>query len=306
MTVNKKKVNVIGRGLSSLLENPETDITSKNDTSGKFVLGAVSNISIEQIDVNPFQPRSQFEEQLLTELSESIRKQGIIQPLTVRKMGYDRYQLISGERRLRAAKLAGLIEVPAYIRIANDQQMLEMSLVENIQRADLNPVEIAISFQRLIEECQLTQEELSRQVGKNRSTITNFLRLLKLPAEIQLALRNNRLSMGHARALLGVEDEQKQMEFMKYAIENDLSVREVEKMVKSGVLPAKTTVSRPDQSRKLALPEKFMDATQTLSEKFESVVEVKLTPSGRGSIVIPFSNEAHLESILKRIQPEEA
>src|ERR1035437_5953510 len=203
MNANKKRA--LGRGLSAILESPETDITSK-DISGEFVAGAIANIQINLIETNPFQPRDQFEEDRLKELSASIKEQGIIQPITVRKLGYDRYQLISGERRLRASKLAGLHEIPAYIRIANDQQMLELALVENIQREQLNSIEVAISFQRLLDECNLTQEQLSDKLGKNRTTISNFIRLLKLAPEVQVIIRDGQISMGHARALISIED----------------------------------------------------------------------------------------------------
>ncbi|MBK7028563.1 MAG: ParB/RepB/Spo0J family partition protein [Bacteroidales bacterium] len=191
MTNLKKRA--LGRGLNAILESPETDITSR-DISGSYVAGAIANIPIDNIDNNPFQPREEFDESSLKELADSIAEQGIIQPITVRKMGYDKYQLISGERRLRASKLAGLSHVPAYIRVANDEQMLEWALIENIQRESLNALEIAISYNRLLEECDLTQDELSKRVGKNRTTISNYIRLLKLPAEIQAALRDGYLS----------------------------------------------------------------------------------------------------------------
>src|SRR5574343_1374047 len=187
MSSNTKKRSALGKGLSVLLENSETDITSKSDNAG--VVGSVSMLSIESIEANPFNPRTHFEQAALDELSQSIAIHGIIQPLTVRKLGRDKYQLISGERRFRASQMAGLTEVPAYIRVADDQAMLEMALVENIQREDLNPIEVALSYKRLIDECNLTQEALSEKVGKQRSTVTNFLRLLKLPAPVQKALR---------------------------------------------------------------------------------------------------------------------
>ena len=201
-----KKKRALGKGLSALLKNPDTDITTNESIANtNQVVGSVSEIKIEQIEVNPFQPRTDFDQDALQELAISIKELGIIQPLTVRKLGYDKFQLISGERRFRASQLAGLKTVPVYIRIANDQAMLEMALVENIQREQLNPVEIALSYQRLIDECKLTQEKMSERVGKKRSTITNYLRLLKLPAEILAALRDESISMGHARALAGLE-----------------------------------------------------------------------------------------------------
>ncbi|MBK8874588.1 MAG: ParB/RepB/Spo0J family partition protein [Bacteroidetes bacterium] len=205
MTIPKK--SALGKGLSALLSNDATDITSKSEiASAPAIAGSVANIAIDKIETNPFQPRTDFEETALRELSESIRQQGIIQPITVRKMGYDKYQIISGERRFRASKLAGLEIIPAYVRIANDQAMLEMALVENIQRENLNPIEIGISYKRLVDECNLSQEQLAEKVGKDRSTVTNYMRLLRLPPKIQAAIRDGQLSMGHARAIINVDD----------------------------------------------------------------------------------------------------
>ena len=217
--------------MSAILESPETDITSK-DISGNYVVGAIANLAIDKIEANPFQPRDRFEEEALKELSDSIREQGIIQPVTVRKLGYDKYQLISGERRYKASKLAGLEEIPCYIRVANDEQMLELALIENIHRQDLNSMEIAISYKRLLEECQITQEKLSERIGKNRTTITNYIRLLKLPPKVQLALRNDQISMGHARAIINLDDEHKQNKIVDEIIKNGLSVRDVEQLAK--------------------------------------------------------------------------
>jgi len=200
----KTKKSALGRGLSAILESPETDITS-TDISGNYVVGAIANIPLKKIESNPFQPRNQFEKESLNELAKSIKEQGIIQPITVRKLGYDKYQLIAGERRLRATKMAGLKTIPVFIRVANDEQMLELALIENIHRENLNAIEIAISYQRLIDECKLTQEKLSDKLGKNRSTIANFLRLLKLSPEVQIALRDEFITMGHARALIPLE-----------------------------------------------------------------------------------------------------
>ena len=210
----KAKKRALGKGLDAILSSPETDITSK-DISGNYVVGAIADISIDKIEANPFQPRDSFNETSLKELTDSIIEQGIIQPITVRKLGFDKYQLISGERRFRAAKIAGLKEIPTYIRVANDEQMLEMALVENIHRENLNSIEIAISYQRLMEECELTQQRLSEKIGKNRTTISNYIRLLKLPAEIQIAIRDGELSMGHARAIINIEDEKLQLILLK-------------------------------------------------------------------------------------------
>ena len=197
----------LGKGLDLILGSPETDITSR-DISGDFVAGAVAEIDINLIETNPFQPRTEFDETALRELAQSIKEQGVIQPVTVRKLGYNKYQLISGERRLRASKMAGLSKIPAFIRVANDEQMLELALIENIHRENLNAIEVAISYQRLIDECNLTQEEVSEKVGKSRSAVANFLRLLKLPPEIQLAIRDGHISMGHARALININDKE--------------------------------------------------------------------------------------------------
>jgi len=222
---NKKRSTVIGRGLSSLLENPDTDITSKSDVMGKYVVGSVAEISVSQIEANPFQPRDQFDEIALEELAESIKTHGLIQPVTVRKLGFDKYQLITGERRFRAAQIAGLKEIPAYIRIADDEQMLEWALIENIHREDLNPIEIALSYQRLVDECKLTQAELSEKVNSKRSTVTNYLRLLKLPEIIQKALKEEQLSMGHARAIAGIEEAERQLRIFNMIVDQGLSVR---------------------------------------------------------------------------------
>jgi ParB family chromosome partitioning protein len=298
MNANKKKA--LGRGLGALLTNPETDVTSKNDLYGKFVVGAISTIPISQIETNPFQPRSIFEEEALAELSESIEKQGIITPLTVRKLGYDKYQLISGERRLRAATMAGLEEVPAYIRVASDQQMLEMAIVENLQRTDLNAMEIAIGFQRLIEDCNLTQEQLAQQMGKNRSTVTNFLRLLKLPAAIQIALQDNRISMGHARALISVDDPETQLNLFREMLDKELSVRETEQMVReTSAVKAKTVKGK--QLKINSLPDRYLHISDKLKQKFSPSVELKIQNKGKGSIVIPFRSEQELEDILKKL-----
>ncbi len=293
--MNAKK-KALGRGLSAILESPDTDITS-SDISGGFVAGAIASLPIEQIEANPFQPREDFDQESLNELSESIKEQGIIQPITVRKMGYDKYQLISGERRLKAAKLAGLDEIPCYIRIANDQQMLEMALVENIQRESLNALEIAISYQRLIEECELTQEELSQRVGKNRSTVTNYMRLLKLPAELQIAIRDNKITMGHARALINIDDQQTQLTILKNIISKDLSVREVEEIVRN--LNKQPSARRQPQA--IELPRELEEQRENIASKFGTKVNVTLNQKGKGSIAITFNSQKQLEKILEEL-----
>lgn len=290
--INPKK-KALGRGLSAILESPETDITSK-DISGNYVAGAIANIPVGSIDANPFQPREEFDETALRDLADSIREQGIIQPLTIRKMGFDKYQLISGERRLRAAKLAGLETVPAYIRVANDEQMLEWALIENIQRENLNAIEIAISYTRLLEECDLTQEELSKRVGKNRATISNYIRLLKLPAEVQAALRDGQISMGHARSIISVEDPLKQVAITRKISKDDLSVRDVEKLVKQ----LEKIPVEPVKPLKATLPVKYSEAQQQLKDRFSSNVEIKRDVKGKGSIVIPFTSDTDLEKII--------
>lgn len=293
--MNPKK-RALGRGLSAILESPDTDITSK-DISGEFVAGAIASLPIHQIDSNPFQPREEFNEEALNELAKSISEQGIIQPITVRKMGYDKYQLISGERRLKASKIAGLTQIPCYIRIANDQQMLEMALVENIQRENLNALEVAISYQRLIDECDLTQEELSKSIGKNRSTITNYIRLLKLPAEVQVAVRDNKISMGHARALINIDDELTQTTILRNIILKDLSVREVEEIARN--LNKQGTT--PKEKITVEIPADVRDFRDLVAERFNTKVNVSLSSKGKGNIVISFSSQKQLKNILEEL-----
>jgi ParB family transcriptional regulator, chromosome partitioning protein len=289
----KTKKSALGRGLSAILESPETDITSK-DISGNYVVGAVANIGIEKIEANPFQPRDHFEEISLKELANSIQQQGIIQPVTVRKLGYDKYQLISGERRLKAAKLAGMDEIPCFIRVANDQQMLELALIENIHRKDLNAMEIAISYQRLIEECKLTQEKLSEQIGKDRSTITNYIRLLKLAPEVQIAVREEKISMGHARAIINAPNEKQQLLLLDEIIRKKLSVRDVERLVKEGIFTEKPqTTAQPKP-----LGEKHLAAKEKLAYRFQLPVEITKNNKGKGKIVIPFISEAEFDRII--------
>ena len=294
MADNKKRG--LGRGLDAILESPETDITSR-DISGDYVAGAVAEIDINLIEANPFQPRIEFDEEALAELAQSIKEQGIIQPITVRKLGYNHYQLISGERRLRASKLAGLSKIPAFIRIANDEQMLELALIENIHRENLNAIEVAISYQRLIDECSLTQEQLSERMGKSRSAIANFLRLLKLPAEIQIALRDGHISMAHARALINVEDKESQLRILQQIIEDDLSVRQTEELAQR----AKTNVEEGKEARKQTnyLPEHFKAQIKTLSQALNTRVKVKRNLKGQGSVVIDFKNEEEFNHIIE-------
>lgn len=290
------KKKALGRGLSAILESPETDITSR-DISGEYVVGAIAYVPVHQIEPNPFQPRTHFEESELAELTISIQEQGIIQPITIRKLGYDKYQIIAGERRFKAAKLAGFTEIPAFIRIANDEQMLELALVENIQRQELNPLEIAISFQRLLEECQLNQEELSQKVGKDRSTVANYIRLLKLPTEIQIAIRNSKITMGHARALININDTKTQLIILHRILEKKLSVRQVEEIVRN--LTSENTVPRKHENP--LLPVKFEKVKETLVHKLNTEVNLRVTSHGKGSIIITFKSDDDFDRIVSKL-----
>lgn len=295
------KKRALGRGLDAILSSPDTDITS-SDISGNYVVGAVAELELSKIETNPFQPRSEFEELALEELAISIKKQGIIQPITVRKLGFDKYQLISGERRFRASKNAGLTTIAAYIRVANDEQMLEMALVENIQRENLNSIEIGISYQRLLDECQITQEELSKRVGKNRSTITNYIRLLKLPAEVQLALRSNQISMGHARALINIDNIGSQLEILEKIIAQGLSVRAVEKLVKEVLNPLAKLNEKGTQESTPAMVEYSNRISQVLGRD----IQLKPGKKGKGKILIDFDSEEELRNLMLIISGEDA
>jgi len=298
MNSNPKKRSALGKGLSALLENTETDITSKSSNAG--VVGSVSMLPIESIEANPFNPRTNFEKSALDELSQSIAVHGIIQPLTVRKLGRDKYQLISGERRFRASQLAGLTEVPAYIRVANDQTMLEMALVENIQREDLNAIEVALSYQRLIEECSLTQDQLSQKIAKSRSSITNHMRLLKLPADIQAAVRDNVVSMGHARALVSAGDEDLQMAIFSRIVEDGLSVRDAEALIKEGYVEPRNEDSTTRKSTpKMAVSETQYVFKEHLGDKLSARVDIKKSALGGGKIIVNFNSEVDLNRIIE-------
>jgi len=289
-TNNRK---ALGRGLAQILGSPETDITSK-DISGDFVAGAIADIDIELIETNPFQPRTEFDETALRELTQSIKKQGVIQPVTVRKLGYNKYQLISGERRLRASKMAGLTKIPAFIRVANDEQMLELALIENIHRENLNAIEVAISYQRLIDECNMTQEEVSDKVGKSRSAVANFLRLLKLPPEVQIAIRDGHISMGHARALINISDKEQQLKLLQQIIEDEMNVRQTEELADK----AKNS-SNKEKKQTNFLPEHFKSKIKTLSQTLNTKVKVKRNIKGQGSVVIDFKDEAEFDRIME-------
>lgn len=290
------KKRALGRGLSALLEDANVDISSSFQVKGTAEKsGSITTLLLEQIEANPFQPRIDMNRHSLIELAESIKTHGIIQPVTVRKLGYDKYQLISGERRFRAAQLAGLADIPVYVRIANDQAMLELALVENIQREDLDAIEIAISYKRLIDECKLTQEALSEKVSKQRSTISNYLRLLKLPAEIQLGIKDKHITMGHARALVNIEDTATQSAIFEQIVINELSVRQVEKLVRDGV--------KKSSHGKALTPTLLSFTHQKIKEDMSLMlnkkVELKRSKSGKGKIVIPFSSDEDLQRIIE-------
>lgn len=295
--MSTKKKPALGKGLSALLENSKTDITSSNEEVKKesTAVGSIAHILISQIETNPFQPRTQFEKQALIDLTASIKEHGIIQPITVRKVGYDKFQIISGERRFRASQIAGLDKIPAYIRIANDQTMLEMAIVENVQRQDLNPIEVALSYQRLIDECDLTQEQLSDKVGKSRSNVTNVLRILNLPDEVQAALKERKISMGHAKAILSFSSEQEQLRALENILNNDLSVRAIEEK-------AKENKSKSKKSPKSELTFEEKKTVSDLSFHFGSKVNIAKDNKGGGKIVIAFDNQEHLQKILDLLE----
>ncbi len=293
------KKQALGRGLSALLKDPDNDIKSVDDKNADKVVGNIVELELDTIEMNPFQPRTSFNEETLRELASSIKELGVIQPITVRKLGFNKYQLVSGERRYRASKLVGLSTIPAYIRIANDQESLEMALVENIQRQDLDPIEIALSYQRLIEEIQVTQEELSDRVGKNRSTVTNYLRLLKLDPIVQTGMRDGFISMGHGRALINVENLNDQLDIYEKIVSNTLSVRETEALVRKYKNP-----EGPKEAPKKVLPHFANKGTRELSDFLDAEVTVKANKKGKGQLVVPFKDEADFQRILNLIKSE--
>jgi ParB family transcriptional regulator, chromosome partitioning protein len=292
-----KRKNALGRGLGALLQ----DSSSYNPTERTPARTGIGTIPVEAIEVNPFQPRTEFDQEALQELAESIRIQGIIQPITVRKIEEEKFQLISGERRLQASKLAGLEEIPAYIRTANDQQMLEMALIENIQRQDLNAIEVALSYQRLISECDLKQEELGDRVGKKRTTVNNYLRLLRLPPDIQAGLRDNLISMGHARALINIENVDVQLDLYKQIIAEELSVRKVEALVRDIM----TNGARKKDKQTKARPELSQEIKQLqskLSSHFGTKINISSNDKYKGEIKIPFLSLDDLNRILEILE----
>ncbi|MFC2101791.1 ParB/RepB/Spo0J family partition protein [Bacteroidota bacterium] len=291
------KKKALGRGLSALLEGSELEQAPREVQVNQLV-GSVAMVRIDDIEANPFQPRTDFDRTELADLAMSIQHQGIIQPVTLRKLGNDRFQLIAGERRLKAARVAGLTEIPAYIRVANDEQMLEMALVENIQREDLNPIEVGISFQRLMEECQIKQEELSQRVGKDRSTISNYVRLLKLPAEIQIGIREKKITMGHARALITLENISMQLRIFHQILSKNLSVREVESIVRSTNkdTPPKFKTAKAEPGPKLKKIQAELDS------RLSTHVKVQVNNKGVGTITIPFASEDELNKIIDLLE----
>lgn len=301
MTQATKK-QALGRGLSALLKDPENDIKSVNDKNADKVVGNIIELEIDTIEINPFQPRTHFNEESLQQLASSIKELGMIQPITVRKLDFNKYQLISGERRLRASKLSGLKTIPSYIRIANDNESLMMALVENIQRFDLDPIEIALSYQRLIDDIGLTQEQMSDKVGKKRSTIANYLRLLKLDPIIQTGIRDGFITMGHGRALITIEDEDVQSDIYHRIIRENLSVRETEVLVKNQQ-EGLTASSKKNSTTKTASG--FVvsgEDKKVLMESLGAKVSVKILPGGKGKITIPFSSETDFLRILDLIK----
>lgn len=287
-----KRKNALGRGLGALLQDSAPE---KEDVI--VAASSINEIPVGEIEVNPFQPRTDFDQEALEELAESIRIQGIIQPITVRKLADNQYQLISGERRLQASKLAGLESIPAYIRTANDQQMLEMALIENIQRENLNAIEIALSYQRLLAECDLKQEELGDRVGKKRTTVNNYLRLLKLPPDIQAGLRDGQISMGHARALINIEDIDVQLSIFRNIVKNELSVRKTEELVRS----YQTKPDEKDAQEKPQLSYELKNIQNKLSSHFGTKVILKSDKGNKGEIKIPYVSHEDLNRILEII-----
>ena len=291
------KKQALGRGLSALLNDSSSDINSANDKNADKIVGSIIEIEMDLIDVNPFQPRTYFNKEALRELASSIKELGVIQPITIRKLEGNKFQLVSGERRFRASKLIGNTTIPAYIRIANDQEMLEMALVENIQRKDLDPIEIALSYQRLIDEIDLTQEEMSLRVGKKRSTISNYLRLLKLDPIIQTGMRDGFLSMGHGRALINVENSDDQLGIYEKIIQHKLSVRQTELLVKN--LKEGPSIVSKKASKKIEISTFISNGVKIFSEYFGNKIEVKLDGKEKGKIIIPFNSEEDFNRIKK-------
>lgn len=291
----------LGRGLSALLKDPSNDIKTITDKNADKVVGHIVELDLNSIEVNPNQPRTAFNEEAMQELATSIKELGVIQPITVRKIDFDKYQLVSGERRFRASKMLGLETIPAYIRIANDEESLIMALVENIQRQDLDPIEVALSYQRMIEEINLTQEQMSERVGKKRSTITNYLRLLKLDPIIQTGIRDGFISMGHGRAIINIENTEEQLDIYNKIVAQNLSVRDTENLVQQIKNPKEKSVIVP---KKTETPEFITQSIESLKNFFNADVTIKLSKNGKGKLEIPFKSEADFKRIQKLLQSE--
>ena len=296
MTKSNQK-QVLGRGLSALLNDPKNEIESITNMNSNLVIGKIVDLPLDKIDTNPFQPRTHFNEESLNELSISIRELGVIQPVTVRKLEKDNFQLVSGERRLRASKIAGLKSIPAYIRIANDQELLEMALVENIQREDLDPIEIGLTYQRLIQEINITQNQLSIRVGKKRSTITNYMRLLKLDPIIQTGIRDGFISMGHGRALINLDQTETQLKIYKQIVKKGLSVRSTENLVRD--------IKNPKSKKPIGYKPTFVSqAAEELKTLFETSVSATSNSEGKGVLKINFESQEQLQHILNKVKGE--
>ncbi len=287
----KTNNNRLGRGLSALLKD-EPSVVSASDKGAEKLVGSIVEIDLKKIKTNPYQPRTNFDKNALEDLVKSIAVLGVIQPITVRKIGTE-YELISGERRFRASQVVGLETIPAYIRLANDQEMLEMALVENIQRQDLDAIEIALSYQRLLDEIKLTQEQLSHRVGKDRTSISNYLRLLKLDPIIQTGIRDGMISMGHGRAIIAIDNVDLQLEIYEKVIAENLSVRDTEQLIKSLKNPSKAKISKKE------LPNEFKKAQKEFTDSLQSKVEVKRTSNGKGKIIIDFNSDTEFERLRK-------
>lgn len=298
------KKNVLGRGLGALIADAAEEQQLK-----EVVVSAMQELNLADIRPNPFQPRTEFDEEALNELAASIKSIGIVQPITVRSVEGGKYEIIAGERRFRASKLAGLTTVPAYIRKTEDDSLLELALIENIQREDLNAIEVAISYQRLIDECQLTQDALSERVGKKRATIANYLRLLKLPAQIQLAIRDKKISMGHARAIIGIEDPDTQFMIFEQILKYDFSVRKVEEIVRELSNPQPEPEPEPEpvaeKPKKTNEIGDYIELQKHLSRCFDTKVELKRNENGKGKIVIAFRSDEELEKIIELLDKVE-
>ncbi|AWO00394.1 chromosome partitioning protein ParB [Chitinophaga alhagiae] len=297
---NPSKKEALGKGIRSLLQNIDTDLKQTSGALAEQVVAqatGIERIPLDLIAVNPKQPRRDFDEQALQELSQSIKLHDIIQPITVAKLG-KKYQLIAGERRFRASKMAGLKDIPAYVRLANDQELLELALLENLQRENLNAIEIALSYKRLMEEVSLTQEQVADRMGKERSTVTNYIRLLKLPPDIQVAVRNAKLSMGHARTLIGVENVEKQLYIFGEIMKNGLSVRQTEELVRKVNHIDKGNVKKPAKN---TLPPAYQKIQDNLASHFSTRVNLERSKNGKGSISIEFYSDEELDSILEKL-----